>query len=32
MLTEEETHIPEGTKCIHCGKPAKKIMYFAKAY
>ncbi len=32
MLVDEETHIPEGCTCIHCGKPAKKIMYFAKAY
>lgn len=22
----------EGTKCFHCGKDAKKIVYFAKAY
>ena len=21
-----------GDVCVHCGKPAKKIVYFAKAY
>lgn len=23
---------PESGTCVHCGKPAKKVMYFAKAY
>ncbi len=29
---ENETEHDLGEVCIHCGKPAKKIMYFAKAY
>ncbi len=27
-----EQHVPEGAVCIHCGKPAKALTYFAKAY
>ena len=28
---EEDTNV-EGCKCILCGKPAKTLMYFARAY
>jgi len=29
----DQTHVRDlGCTCIHCGKPAKKMMYFAKAY
>jgi len=24
--------VPEGAVCVHCGKPAKAVTYFAKAY
>ena len=28
----EDVEIPEGTKCICCGRPAKKLVYWGKAY
>jgi len=27
-----EQNVPEGAVCVHCGKPAKALTYFAKAY
>ena len=28
----DEQEIPEGAKCVCCGKPAKKMVYWGKAY
>ncbi len=28
----EEAIVPEGAKCVCCGKPAKKMVYWGKAY
>jgi len=29
---DEELEHKLGCACVHCGKPAKTMMYFAKAY
>ncbi len=31
-LKKNEDHDCSGHVCVHCGKPAKTVMYFAKAY
>ncbi len=32
MPLDADAHAHEGHCCVHCGKPAKTMMYFAKAY